>query len=194
MDIVIKHRNKYNNIDFIESNENDENSIQDSIMKERREQLISKRKKFIQNFKNKKRLLSIIEAKNNNNYKNNDDLYLDSLEINDIEKEPDPISRIILLKKYLKSNSPTIDLKFISNNLILLKSMFSDFKKILFDYSTHNINDRIIINKSILYNYICLLFEPDLNPLISEFDFEFLTNINTFFIYYLNIENIFDKK
>ena len=194
MDIVIKHKKKYNDMDFIESNNNDENSIQDSIMKERREQLISKRKQFIQNFRNKQRLLSIIEAKNNNNYKNNDDLYLDSLEINDIEKEPDPISRIILLKKYLKSNSPTIDLKFINNNLILLKSMFSDFKKILFDYSTHNINDRIIINKSILYNYICLLFEPDLNPLISEFDFEFLTNINTFFIYYLNIENIFDKK
>ena len=194
MDIVIKHKKKYNDMDFIESNNNDENSIQDSIMKERREQLISKRKQFIQNFRNKQRLLSIIEAKNNNNYKNNDDLYIDSLEINDIEKEPDPISRIILLKKYLKSNSPTIDLKFINNNLILLKSMFSDFKKILFDYSTHNINDRIIINKSILYNYICLLFEPDLNPLISEFDFEFLTNINTFFIYYLNIENIFDKK
>ena len=185
MDIVIKHKKKYNDMDFIESNNNDENSIQDSIMKERREQLISKRKQFIQNFRNKQRLLSIIEAKNNNNYKNNDDLYIDSLEINDIEKEPDPISRIILLKKYLKSNSSTIDLKFINNNLILLKSMFSDFKKILFDYSTHNINDRIIINKSILYNYICLLFEPDLNPLISEFDFEFLTNINTFFIYYL---------
>ena len=195
MDIVIKHRNKYNNIDFIESNENDENSIQDSIMKERREQLISKRKKFIQNLRNKQRLLSIIETKINNNDKNNtNDLNLDSLEINDIEKEPDPISRIILLKKYFQSNISKIDIKFINNNLILLKSLLSDFKKIIFDYSNNNINDRIIINRSILYNYICLLFEPESNQLISEFDFEFLTNINTFFIYYLNIENTFNKK
>ena len=193
MDIVIKHKHKYNDIDFIESNDNDENSIQNCIMKERREQLISKRKKFIQNYRNKQRLLSIIETKNNNdnNYKNNNDF---NLEINDIEKEPDPISRIILLKEYFQSNSTKIDLNFIKNHLKLLKSLFSDFKKILFDYLNQNINNRIIINKYILYNYIYLLFEPESNPLIAELDFEFLSNINTFFIYYLNIENIFKKK
>ena len=193
MDIVIKHKHKYNDMDLIESNDNDENSIQNCIMKERREQLISKRKKFIQNYRNKQRLLSIIETKNNNdnNYKNNNDF---NLEINDIEKEPDPISRIILLKEYFQSNSSKIDLNFIKNHLKLLKSLLSDFKKILFDYTNPNINNRIIINRYILYNYIYLLFEPESNPLIAELDFEFLSNINTFFIYYLNIENIFKKK
>ena len=193
MDIVIKHKHKYNDMDLIESNDNDENSIQNCIMKERREQLISKRKKFIQNYRNKQRLLSIIETKNNNdnNYKNNNDF---NLEINDIEKEPDPISRIILLKEYFQSNSSKIDLNFIKNHLKLLKSLLSDFKKILFDYTNPNINNRIIINRYILYNYIYLLFEPESNPLMAELDFEFLSNINTFFIYYLNIENIFKKK
>ena len=31
--------------------------------------------------------------------------------------------------------------------------------------------------------------EPELNPLINEFDYEFFSNINTFCFYYLNINN-----
>ena len=172
----IKH--KYNNIDLIESNDNCEDSMEDLIMKERREQLISKRKKFIQTYRNKQRLSSLIN----------------SITMEDIEKEPDPISRIILLKSFFQNNSSNFDIEFINNHLNLFKTLLSDFKKTLFDYSNPNINNRIIINKYILYNFIYILFEPESNPLITEFDFEFLSNLNTFSNFYFNIETIFNKK
>ena len=172
----IKH--KYNNIDLIESNDNWEDSMEDLIMKERREQLISKRKKFIQTYRNKQRLSSLIN----------------SITMEDIEKEPDPISRIILLKSFFQNNSSNFDIEFINNHLNLFKTLLSDFKKTLFDYSNPNINNRIIINKYILYNFIYILFEPESNPLITEFDFEFLSNLNTFSNFYFNIETIFNKK
>ena len=172
----IKH--KYNNIDLIESKDNCEDSMEDLIMKERREQLISKRKKFIQTYRNKQRLSSLIN----------------SITMEDIEKEPDPISRIILLKSFFQNNSSNFDIEFINNHLNLFKTLLSDFKKTLFDYSNPNINNRIIINKYILYNFIYILFEPESNPLITEFDFEFLSNLNTFSNFYFNIETIFNKK
>ena len=185
----IKH--KYNNIDLIESNDNCEDSMEDLIMKERREQLISKRKKFIQTYRNKQRLSSLIEEKNNNDDNKINNI---NLTIEDIEKEPDPISRIILLKSFFQNNSSNFDIEFINNHLNLFKTLLSDFKKTLFDYSNPNINNRIIINKYILYNFIYILFEPESNPLITEFDFEFLSNLNTFSNFYFNIETIFNKK
>ena len=188
----IKH--KYNNIDLIESNDNCEDSMEDLIMKERREQLISKRKKFIQTYRNKQRLSSLIEAKNNNDDNKINNINLNSITMEDIEKEPDPISRIILLKSFFQNNSSNFDIEFINNHLNLFKTLLSDFKKTLFDYSNPNINNRIIINKYILYNFIYILFEPESNPLITEFDFEFLSNLNTFSNFYFNIETIFNKK
>ena len=152
--------------------------MEDLIMKERREQLISKRKKFIQTYRNKQRLSSLIN----------------SITMEDIEKDPDPISRIILLKSFFQNNSSNFDIEFINNHLNLFKTLLSDFKKTLFDYSNPNINNRIIINKYILYNFIYILFEPESNPLITEFDFEFLSNLNTFSNFYFNIETIFNKK
>ena len=188
----IKH--KYNNIDLIESNDNCEDSMKDLIMKERREQLISKRKKFIQTYRNKQRLSSLIEEKNNNDDNKINNINLNSITMEDIEKEPDPISRIILLKSFFQNNSSNFDIEFINNHLNLFKTLLSDFKKTLFDYSNPNINNRIIINKYILYNFIYILFEPESNPLITEFDFEFLSNLNTFSNFYFNIETIFNKK
>ena len=188
----IKH--KYNNIDLIESNDNCEDSMEDLIMKERREQLISKRKKFIQTYRNKQRLSSLIEEKNNNDDNKINNINLNSITMEDIEKEPDPISRIILLKSFFQNNSSNFDIEFINNHLNLFKTLLSDFKKTLFDYSNPNINNRIIINKYILYNFIYILFEPESNPLITEFDFEFLSNLNTFSNFYFNIETIFNKK
>ena len=188
----IKH--KYNNIDLIESKDNCEDSMEDLIMKERREQLISKRKKFIQTYRNKQRLSSLIEEKNNNDDNKINNINLNSITMEDIEKEPDPISRIILLKSFFQNNSSNFDIEFINNHLNLFKTLLSDFKKTLFDYSNPNINNRIIINKYILYNFIYILFEPESNPLITEFDFEFLSNLNTFSNFYFNIETIFNKK
>ena len=141
----IKH--KYNNIDLIESNDNCEDSMEDLIMKERREQLISKRKKFIQTYRNKQRLSSLIEEKNNNDDNKINNINLNSITMEDIEKEPDPISRIILLKSFFQNNSSNFDIEFINNHLNLFKTLLSDFKKTLFDYSNPNINNRIIINK-----------------------------------------------
>lgn len=168
--------------------------MEDLIMKERREQLISKRKKFIQTYRNKQRLSSLIEEKNNNDDNKINNINLNSITMEDIEKEPDPISRIILLKSFFQNNSSNFDIEFINNHLNLFKTLLSDFKKTLFDYSNPNINNRIIINKYILYNFIYILFEPESNPLITEFDFEFLSNLNTFSNFYFNIETIFNKK
>ena len=189
-----KIMHKYNNIDLIESKDNCEDSMEDLIMKERREQLISKRKKFIQTYRNKQRLSSLIEEKNNNDDNKINNINLNSITMEDIEKEPDPISRIILLKSFFQNNSSNFDIEFINNHLNLFKTLLSDFKKTLFDYSNPNINNRIIINKYILYNFIYILFEPESNPLITEFDFEFLSNLNTFSNFYFNIETIFNKK
>ena len=168
--------------------------MEDLIMKEKREQLISKRKKFIQTYRNKQRLSSLIEEKNNNDDNKINNINLNSITMEDIEKEPDPISRIILLKSFFQNNSSNFDIEFINNHLNLFKTLLSDFKKTLFDYSNPNINNRIIINKYILYNFIYILFEPESNPLITEFDFEFLSNLNTFSNFYFNIETIFNKK
>ena len=165
-------------------------SFKNLTIKERNEQLISKRKEFIQNYRKKQRILSLIESKNyeNLNYKNNNQ-YKQIITMNNIEDEPDPISRIILLKVFLQSNPSKINTDFIKNNLKLLKNIFSDFKKVLFNYENKNIEKQIYMNKSIIYCYLSLLLDPESNPLIEEFDFEFLSSINTFSLYYLMIEN-----
>ena len=68
------YNNDFNYIDFKEST--DINSIDNIIMKDRREQLISKRKEFIQNYRKKQRLLSSIESENYNNFNfNNNENY-----------------------------------------------------------------------------------------------------------------------
>ena len=185
MELPFNHKNNYINPIETENNK----SIDIFIIKERREQLISKRKEFIQNHRKKQRLLSQIEKDNYNidlNFKND----INNLTINDIEKDPDPISRIILIKLYFQSNLSKIDLNFININLNIIKTIFSDFKKVLFDYTNNNnITYQTKINKFIIYCYLILLFEPELNPLINEFDYEFFSNINTFCFYYLNINN-----
>ena len=183
------NKNIYNYFDYnLSKDDNRMDSLEDFITNERRDQLISKRKKFIHNYRIKQRLTFILE-KNNNNSKtiiNNCDKYLT---INEIGKEPDPISRIILLKQYIQNKPFIIDQIFLKNNLNILKSFFSDFKKILNDYNINNLNNKIIVNRYILYCCIYLLYEPELNPLISEFDYEFLTDLNNFFNHYLNIDN-----
>ena len=57
MELPFNHKNNYINPIEIENNK----SIDSFIIKERREQLISKRKEFIQNHRKKQRLLSQIE-------------------------------------------------------------------------------------------------------------------------------------
>ena len=109
--------------------------------------------------------------------------------MNDIESEPDPISRIILFKIYLKTNNNNIDINFINNHLKPIKSIFSDFKKILFDYENSNIDYQIIINRYIIYCILSLLVENDSNPLRDEFNYDFLSNINTFCFHYLYNDN-----
>ena len=167
MELPFNHKNNYINPIETENNK----SIDSFIIKERREQLISKRKEFIQNHRKKQRLLSQIEKDNYNidlNFKND----INNLTINDIEKDPDPISRIILIKLYFQSNLSKIDLNFINININIIKSIFSDFKKVLFDYTNNNnITYQIKINRYIIYCYLFLLFEPELNPLINEFDY-----------------------
>ena len=49
------------------------------------------------------------------------------INMNDIESEPDPISRIILLKIYLKTNNIYIDIIFINKHLELIKSYIFRF-------------------------------------------------------------------
>ena len=158
-------------------------------LNEYREELISKRKEFIQNYRKKQRLLSLIESKNEIN--NNDHNYLT---LEDIEMMPDPISRIILLKNFLHSSPNIININFIKSHEKILKTFISDFKKILFDYKNkNNIEKQIYINRYIIYCYLYLLFEPESNPLINEFDIDFLINLNYFCLYYLNNENDFSS-
>ena len=185
------YNNAFNYIDFKEST--DINSINNIIMKDRREQLISKRKEFIQNYRKKQRLLSSIESENYNNFDfNNNENY--QIRISDIETEPDPITRIILLKSFFQSNPSKIDINFIQNNIKLIRSIFLSSQKILFDFNNNYFENLIIINKSILYCYITLLFEPEINPLMKEFDYEFICNLNTFCLYYLGNKINFDVK
>ena len=189
MEILFNNKNIYKYFDDNLSKENNKiDSLEDFITNERRYQLISKRKKFIHNYRIKQRIKFILE-KNNNNSKsiiNNSDKFLT---INEIVKEQDPISRIILLKQYIQNKPLIIDKIFLKNNLNILKSFFFDFKKILNDHNINNLNNKIIVYRYILYCCIYLLYEPELNPLISEFDYEFLSDLNNFFNYYLNIEN-----
>jgi hypothetical protein len=150
--------------------------------------LISKRKEFIQNYRNKQRFLSLIEAKNFNNTSqiNASNNYI---KMSDIELEQDPISRIILLRNYFNSHISDIDINFINNHLQLIKSLFSDFKKILFDYENNNIEIQIIINRYIIYCILTLFIDNDSNPLMDELNYDFLSGINTFCFHYLYNEN-----
>ena len=187
MELPFNHKHHFNFIDSEEFNEN--NSF--NIIKEQREHLISKRKEFIQNYRNKQRLLLKIEGNNSDksNQININDINDNYINMNDIESEPDPITRIILLEIYLKKNELYIDINFINNHLEFLKSIFSDFKKILFDYENSNIDYHIIINRYIIYCILSLLIENDSNPLMDEFNYDFLSNINTFCFHYLYNDN-----
>ena len=184
MELPFNHKHHFNFIDSEEFNEN--NSF--NIIKEHREHLISKRKEFIQNYRNKQRLLLKIEG-NNSDKSNQININDNYINMNDIESEPDPITRIILLEMYLKKNELYIDINFINNHLEFLKSIFSDFKKILFDYENSNIDYHIIINRYIIYCILSLLIENDSNPLMDEFNYDFLSNINTFCFHYLYNDN-----
>ena len=158
-------------------------------IKHHREQLISKRKEFIHNYRKKQRMLFLMESSQKNEKKNKINYNKDEISIEDIKEEPDPISRIILLKKYIVSNESQINIDFINNYINSIKEWFKDYKKYLFDFGNKNITKQIIVNKSIIYNILSLLFEPEENPLMDEFDYEFLFNINNFCFYYLKLEN-----
>ena len=117
------------------------------MLKKHREQLISKRKEFIQNYRKKQRLLTLMESNNEN--KNN---YNNNISIETIKNMIDPISRIIVFKKYIFLNNSTIDINFINNNINILKEWLNDYKKYLFDYDNNkNISKQIIINRYIIY-------------------------------------------
>ena len=186
MELPFNHKNHFNIIDLEESKDN--NSFNNFIIKEQRERLISKRKEFIQNYRNKQRFLSLIEAKNYNNTSqiNTSNNYI---KMSDIELEQDPISRIILLRNYFNSHISDIDINFINNHLQLIKSLFSDFKKILFDYENNNIEIQIIINRYIIYCILTLFIDNDSNPLMDELNYDFLSGINTFCFHYLYNQN-----
>ena len=187
------------NLDAYNSkNSNSENDI-NFIMKDHREQLISKRKEFIQNYRKKQRLLSLMESSTyiNDKINNNKNSY-DKITIEDIKENPDPISRIILLKKYIYINSPEININFINKNFNIIKEWFKEYKKYLFDFQNKNISKQIIVNKAIIYNILSLLFEPEINPIMDEFDYEFLFQINNFCNYYFKLlsdnNNLKDNK
>ena len=186
MELPFNHKNHFNIIDLEEYKDN--NSFNNFIIKEQRERLISKRKEFIQNYRNKQRFLSLIEAKNFNNTSqiNTSNNYI---KMSDIELEQDPISRIILLRNYFNSHISDIDINFINNHLQLIKSLFSDFKKILFDYENNNIEIQIIINRYIIYCILTLFIDNDSNPLMDELNYDFLSGINTFCFHYLYNQN-----
>ena len=186
MELPFNHKNHFNIIDLEEYKDN--NSFNNFIIKEQRERLISKRKEFIQNYRNKQRFLSLIEAKNYNNTSqiNTSNNYI---KMSDIELEQDPISRIILLRNYFNSHISDIDINFINNHLQLIKSLFSDFKKILFDYENNNIEIQIIINRYIIYCILTLFIDNDSNPLMDELNYDFLSGINTFCFHYLYNQN-----
>ena len=160
------------------------------ILKDHREQLISKRKEFINNYRKKQRLLTLIESNQSKKNTKTKNIKNEKITIEDVKNEIDPISRIKMLKSYIRCNNTKINLDFINNNLNLLKECFNDFKKYLFDYKNNNLNKQIKINIEIIYNILSLLFEPEINPIIEEFnDYDFLFDINTFCFHYLNLSN-----
>ena len=160
------------------------------IIKHHRNQLISKRKEFIQNYHKKQRLLSQIDSKQKiNNIKDNIDNDNEIITIENIKQIVDPVTRIIYLKKFIYSDNSKIDINFINNNIIFIKECFKDFKKYLFDYENKNIIKQIRINIDIIYIILLFLFEPETNPIMDEFDYDFLFNINNFCFYYLKLSN-----
>ena len=194
MDIPFNHKTFFNIRDFNDMrNDNENDSNKNFIIKEKTDNLISKRKEFIKNYRKKQRVLTVLELANKENKKhkniNKDNI---NLTISDIELEPDRISRIMLLKIFIQKNPSKINIEFITKNIIALKSIFLDSKKVLFDYTNNNIEKQISINRNIIYIYLSLLLEPETNPLIDEFDFEFLSSLNIFCFHYINInsENI----
>ena len=125
-----------------------------------------------------------MESNNENKNSNNNNISIET-----IKNMIDPISRIIAFKKYIFLNNSTIDINFINNNINILKEWLNDYKKYLFDYDNKNISKQIIINRYIIYIILSLLFEPEINPLMDEFDYEFLYNINNFCFFYLKMSN-----
>ena len=171
------------------------NKIGDSevnyIIKDHREKLISKRKEFIKNYRKKQRLLCFMESsqKNGNNIINKKEITIE--DIKDIE---DPVSRIISLKNFIYSDNSKIDINFINENIIFLKQCFKDYNKYLFDYNNKNISSQIKLNKYIIYSILLFLFEPEINPIIEEFDYDFMSNINDFCLYYLKSNDKYIKE
>lgn len=162
----------------------DENYI-NIMVKEHSEVLISKRKEFIQNYRKKQRLLTLIESNPKNNINNTKDYK--EISIESIKQDPDPISRIILLKNYIYSNQSAININFVNGNINIIREWFKDYKKYLFNYQNKNLSKQIVVNRAIIYNILSLLFEPETNPIMDEIDYEFLFNINNFSFYYFNL-------
>ena len=162
----------------------DENYI-NIMVKDHSEVLISKRKEFIQNYRKKQRLLTLIESITKNNINNAKDYK--EISIEDIKQDPDPISRIIMLKNYIYSNQSSININFVNDNINQIREWFKDYKKYLFNYQNNNLSKQIIVNRAIIYNILSLLFEPETNPIMDEIDYEFLFNINNFCFYYFNL-------
>ena len=164
-----------------------DNSNVNFMVKDQRDKLISKRKEFIQNYRKKQRLLTLMESnKNNENINNNTN---EEISIEKIKRMIDPISKILFLKKYIYLNNSKIDITFINDNIHIIKKWFNDYKKYLFDYDNKNISKQILINRHIIYIILSFLFEPEINPLMDEFDYEFLFNINNFCFHYLKMVN-----
>ena len=161
----------------------DENYI-NIMVKEHSEALISKRKEFIQNYRKKQRLLTLIESNTKNNINNAKDYK--EISIEDIKKDPDPISRIIMFKNYIYSNQSGLNINFVNDNINIIREWFKDYKKYLFNYQNKNLSKQIVINRAIIYNILSLLLEPETNPIMDEIDYEFLFNINNFSFYYFN--------
>ena len=146
-----------------------DNSGVNFMVKDQRDKLISKRKEFIQNYRKKQRLLTLMELNNNNENINNN--INEEISIEKIKHMIDPISRILFLKKYIFLNNSKIDITFINNNINIIKKWFNDYKKYLFDYDNKNISKQILINRHIIYIILSFLFEPEINPLMDEFDY-----------------------
>ena len=184
------------NINIFNKNQENSSSINESdvnfTIKDQREQLISKRKEFIQNYHKKQRLLSLIDS-NKKQYNENNNMNMngtnDEVSIEDIKDEPDPISRIILIKKFILSNVSQININFIKNHINDIKEWFKDYNKYLFDYDNKNIKQQIIVNKSIIYNILSLLIDLDDNPIIDLIDYDFLYNLNNFCFHYFKLQN-----
>ena len=186
------HSTKFN---ISPMNNTKDNSEINFIIKDHRDILISKRKEFIQNYRKKQRLLlSLMDSNSNNKKKLNNNIDAYEMSIEKIKNIIDPVSRIICLKNYIFSDNSKIDINFMKNNNNFIKEIFKDFKKYLFDYENKNISRQIKINNYIIYCILSFLFEPEINPIFDEFDYEFLSNINTFCFYYLKMTNDYNIK